>query len=124
MDVTAAQIVVVVAKNSEINQLDNTSVANIFLAKTKQFPNGEKALPIELKNNTLRSKFYFGISGKTQSQLNAYWTTLVFTGKGKPPQSLSDEDKLLLKLMQKPGAISYMLENQVTEDLKIVYQFP
>lgn len=119
-----AQTVVVVSKESKIEALDDQYVANIFLARTSRFPNGEKAQPIELKNNDLRKRFYQDISGKTPRQLNAYWTTLVFTGKGKPPHSYGNNDDLHAKLLAQPGSITYLPLNQVTDDMKIVYRFP
>lgn len=122
--IASENIVVVVSKNSDIDMLDNQQVANIFLARTRMFPNGQKAVPIELKNSEIRNRFYNEISGKTASQLNAYWTTLVFTGKGKPPKSLSDAEKLLLQLQDQPGAISYVLDHQVNDKMKVVYRFP
>ena len=119
-----SQVVVVVSKDSEIQILDNQHVANIFLSKTNRYPNGNKAIPIELKNNDIRTRFYQGISGKTNNQLNAYWTTLVFTGKGKPPKTLSGAEKLFMQLLNQPGAITYLLAEQVTDDMRVVYRFP
>ena len=119
-----AQTVVVVAKNSVIEQLNDRQIANIFLARTKHFPNGEKASPMELKHNEMRASFYRQISGKTLNQLNAYWTTLVFTGKGKPPRPYSDSRDLLEKFNRQPGAITYLSREQVTARMKVVYSFP
>lgn len=119
-----SQVVVVVAKDSVVGDLNNQQVANIFLSKTNRYPNGNKAMPIELKNNGIRTRFYQSISGKTNNQLNAYWTTLVFTGKGKPPKTLSDTDKLIMQLFKQPGSITYLLATEVTDDMRVVYKFP
>jgi len=118
------QTVVVVAKDSSISELNSQHVANIFLARTNRFPNGEKAAPIELKNQTAREGFYQQISGKSPRQLNAYWTTLVFTGKGKPPKGYPHSADLLFKLNNQSGAITYIADTQVTDEMKVVYRFP
>ena len=52
-----SQVVVVVAKNSPLETLDDTYIANIFLSRTNRYPNGDKAIPIELTNLTLRNNF-------------------------------------------------------------------
>lgn len=116
--------VVVVAKNSQIENLTNQHIANIFLARTKRFPNGVKALPIELKNSKVRDVFYQNISGKSPKQLYAYWATLVFTGKGKPPRSYANSAELQTKLLDNLGSITYLPVDQVTDQMKIVYRFP
>ncbi len=119
-----AQMVVVMAKDSKIENLDDRHVANIFLTRTNRFPNGKKAIPIELKNSDIRSSFYEEISGKNPTQLMAYWTTLIFSGKGKPPKGYKNVETLITRLENNPGCISYLSLAQVTDDLKIVYRFP
>ena len=119
-----SQMVVVMAKDSKIENLDNQHVANIFLTRTNRFPNGKKAIPIELKNSDIRSNFYEEISGKNPTQLMAYWTTLIFSGKGKPPKGYKNVKTLITRLENNPGCISYLSLAQVTDDLKIVYRFP
>jgi len=119
-----SQMVVVMAKNAEVQKLDNQHVANIFLTRTNRFPNGLKAIPIELKSSDIRANFYEEISGKNPTQLMAYWTTLIFSGKGKPPKGYKNMSDLISRLENNLGCISYLSLAQVTDDLKIVYRFP
>lgn len=118
------QMVVVMAKGAEVQHLSDQHVANIFLTRTNRFPNGLKAIPIELKNSDIRANFYEEISGKNPTQLMAYWTTLIFSGKGKPPKGYNNVSSLISRLEHNHGCISYMSLAQVTDDLKIVYRFP
>lgn len=117
-------MVVVVSKKSEIDTLNNKSIANIFLTRTNRFPNGRKAIPIELRGGGLRNVFYQEISGKSPTELTAYWTTLIFSGKGRPPKGYEDIKALIERLEKSPSAISYLPLAQVTNELKVVYQFP
>ncbi|MCP5208524.1 MAG: hypothetical protein H7A01_15060 [Hahellaceae bacterium] len=119
----SGEIGVVVSNKSEINNLSSQEVANIFLGRTNRYPNGAKSIPVELRGNNLRSSFYQSISGKTPTQLSAYWTTLVFTGKGRPPEGYRDLKDLILSMEQKPESITYLDEEQVTDAMKIVYSF-
>ena len=118
------QVVVVVAKNSTIDTLDNQYIANIFLTRTNRFPNGEKAMPVELAQSDIRATFYQEISGKSPMELTAYWTTLIFSGRGRPPKGYGEIAALIERLEKTPNAISYLSLAQVTEKLKVVYQFP
>jgi len=117
-------VVVVVSKKSSIESLSGTEVANIFLARTNRFPDGEKSVPIEFNGDKFRAEFYQSISGKTPGQLMAYWTTLVFTGKGRPPKSFDSYEKLSKQFSLAAGHITYLEQNLVTDDMKIVYRFP
>lgn len=119
-----ANMVVVVAKSSSLDKLDNQHIANIFLARTNRYPNGEKALPIELNNLTIRNSFYQTITGKSANQLSAYWTTLVFTGKGTPPKTVNDVNQLIHHIVRNPGSIAYIDSEMLTDELKVIYRFP
>lgn len=118
------QVVVVVAQDSSIDVLNEQHVENIFLARTSRYPNGEKAYPIELKDPQSRAYFYLHVSGKSLSQLNAYWTTLIFTGKGRPPKSYTLAKDIERLLSANTGAITYLQSHQVTQNMKVVYRFP
>jgi len=116
-----SDLVVVVAKSSEIPQLSQREVQRIFLAKTRYASNGQRLEPYELSNDDYKSYFYKQISGKDLSQLNSYWTTLIFTGKGKPPKSVGHRNSLLDKLLRNPKAISYIPEEYLDDRFKVVH---
>ena len=120
----SGQFVVIVPLDSNIDVLDKQDINNIFMARTSRLPSGEKARPIELSDQLLRQQFYAQLTGKSTRQLSAYWTTLVFTGKGRPPESFMDKQALLDKLHTTPGAIAYLPFQEVTDHMKVVYRFP
>ncbi len=122
--VSPSNMVVVVSKHSAINKLEDKQVANIFLTRVNYFPNGKRAMPVELNNKHYRKYFYEGISGKTATELMAYWTRLIFLGKGHPPKAYGNMQSLIHYLESNPRSISYMPLAQLTNDLKVVYRFP
>jgi len=116
-----AEFAVVVDKNSSINTLSGEQVASIFLGKTNRFPNGDRAIPLELNNNVLREDFYKRLSGKSLIQLKSYWATLVFTGKGKPPKVIDNVEEAVERFPNLPGAITYISQDDITDTMKVVY---
>ncbi|TYK65930.1 hypothetical protein [Colwellia echini] len=117
-------LVVVVSKDSSINILNSTQVADIFLARTQYYAEGEKAIPIELHKGEFREEFYQKISGKNNEQLMAYWTTLVFSGKGKPPVTFDKMHLLIAHLSTQKNYITYLNSESITDQMKIVYRLP
>lgn len=120
----SGSLVVVVSKDSTIESLNEHEVANIFLARTRYYPNGEKSMPVELKQSQFRDEFYQIIAGKSTKQLMAYWTTLVFTGKGRPPKTYKELAPLLEKVTSQTNYITYLDSELVTDKMKVVYRFP
>lgn len=118
-----AELVVVVGKDSPVEQLARSEVANIFLAKTNRLANGSRIQPLELSDEKVKAVFYQMISGKTLPQINAYWTTLIFTGKGRPPKNIDQASRLIEKLENDPRAISYLPQEKVNESMRVVHTF-
>lgn len=119
-----AQFAVVVHPDLKIERLSEEEVASIFLGKTNRFPNGVLAHPKEVNNAELREHFYAKISGKSLGQLRSYWATLVFTGKGRPPQILERVDDIVQQFPGEQGLITYVPQDQVTAAMKVVYAHP
>lgn len=118
-----AELAVVVGKDSPLDKLDEREVADIFLAKITRLADGSRVNPVELRDSAYKALFYREISGKTLPQINSYWTTLIFTGKGKPPRNIDEEKRLLELLNSDPHAISYIPVGQIRESLKVLYVF-
>lgn len=116
-----AEIAVVAGKTSPIDKLDAREVTDIFLAKTSYLRDGSRITLLELRENPFRAAFYRDISGKTLAQINSYWTTLIFTGKGKPPRTVEVLDRLVEQLESDPHAITYLPLEQVGSALKVLY---
>ena len=121
--VYATEMVVVVHKDSSVEQLDQHQVANIFLSKTNRMADGSRVMTLELSNAEYKEVFYKEIAGKTLSQINSYWTTLIFTGKGKPPKAIEKTQSLIDELADNLKAISYLPIDKTTESMKVVYTF-
>lgn len=120
----AAEMAVVVSENAPITALSSRDIAGIFLAKTKYFPDGSRAVPMEMEEDHLKSDFYKFLAGKTPAEVNAYWATLVFTGKGKPPKGFNSRDEYLRQLEDLPGAIGYLPEDEVPSTMRVVHVLP
>ncbi len=118
-----AEILVVVGKASPIENLNEQELANIFLAKTNRLADGSRITPLKLSEQNYEYNFYYKISGKNPSQLSSYWTSLIFTGKGKPPKEYRDRKKLVEELSNNPGAMAYIVAEQLSDQMKVIYTF-
>lgn len=99
--------VVVNAKNP-IASLSEKEAVNLFLGRSKTFANGEYALPLDhATSSAVRKRFYYDLTGKPISEINAYWARLFFSGQGTPPRIVPDNEAMLLIIRNNPGAIGY-----------------
>ena len=118
-----ADVVVVVHKDNPITELSQLDVKRIFLGKSKSFSTGAKAIPIDQINTSkIRHEMYKKIIKKSTSQLKAYWSKLVFTGKGSPPLIVDSDLDVLHLVAANPNMIGYMDSSKVDDTVKIVFR--
>ena len=116
---SVAQVVVVV-NPANTSSLDTKTVQRIFLGKEKKFSDGSQATPINQKANGTREEFDESIVGRSSTQVSAYWSKLVFTGKGIPPAELADDAAIIAAVAADPSAIAYINAASATDAVKTV----
>lgn len=113
--------VAVVVHPSNASSISQDDVAAIFLGKMKSFPGGSSAVPIVL-NDATADEFNTKLLGKSSSQLQSYWSKLVFTGKANPPKSVSSAEMIEL-IKSNPNMIGFVDSANLTADLKVVGKY-
>lgn len=111
---------VVVSKDSKIEELSKSDISKLFLSKSKSFPNGEKAVPIELNDKREQIDFYKKTTNKNEKQLAKYWAKMIFTGRGVPPKKFKNISATIDYIKKNKNAISYIKKENFDKDLKVV----
>ena len=117
------QAVTMVVHPSNANALNKKAFKKIFLGKSKKFPDGSKVTPIDLTGGDARAQFLESVVGKSESQLKAYWSKLIFTGKGQAPQSVDSDAEVIAFVSQNPNAIGYISDDAVNDSVKVAGKF-
>lgn len=113
--------VVVVVHPSNDAALNKKLVKRIFLGKEKKFSNGKEVLPInQVPSSDTRGSFDTGTLGRSSTQIAAYWSKLVFTGKGIPPKELDNDAAVLAIVSDNPNAIGYVDSASVSDAVKVI----
>jgi hypothetical protein len=115
-------IVVVTGKSSQITQLSQEDVAELFLGKRKH-SHGEAVTPLDSNDAALRELFYLAVAEMDSLRIKAYWSRIVFSGQGRPPQEASMAEAST-RLINEPGILMYLPAEQVTPDMKVVFSLP
>lgn len=117
--------VAIIVHPSNKNAFALTDVESIFMLKKSTFADGSKASPFYLSgDDTARNLFNEKALGKSSSQLKAYWSKLVFTGKGTPPPELPSSAEAVAKVAADPAAVAYVDKSAVTSAVKVVLSLP
>jgi len=78
-------------------------------------------VPIDQDEGSVaRDEFYQVVVGKNPGQLKAYWSKVIFTGRGKPPAVVADGAAARKRVASDSHAIAYVERTLVDETVKVV----
>lgn len=114
----------VVVHPSNASSIDKEAVSRIFLGRMKSFDGGGEAVPLaQSEGSPARTEFNDKVIGKSDSQLKAYWSKLVFTGKGTPPKEVVSDAEIIKLVSENPAMIAYVDSGSVNSSVKVVLTF-
>lgn len=102
-----ADIYVVVSESSPITTFAVDDVADVYLGRKKVIGTTYVDQVLD-RTGEDRKRFFSAVTNMTESQVNAYWAKLKFSGSMRAPEKVSSEQGLLEKLIENPQAIGYM----------------
>ncbi len=116
-------IVVVVNHNNPVNTMTQSEVIDLFMGKYVAFPNGKKAIPVELDGEQVTKQvFYKSLVGMSLARINAYWSRIHYTGRTRSAIQQPNEEKVIQFLNNTDLAIGYIPFSKINNNLKVVFK--
>lgn len=120
-----AEVAVIVHPSVTVGSMTEDDVSRIFLGKSNSFPGGGAAVPVNQdEGSAARAKFNEAVCKKNASQYKAYWSQLVFTGKGTLPKEAANDAAVKALVAANPTMIGYVDSSAVDSSVKVVYKVP
>ncbi|MEO7495191.1 MAG: phosphate ABC transporter substrate-binding protein [Massilia sp.] len=117
----AAELVVIVSAKSPVTALRADQVADIFLGQSARYPDGAEAVALDLGvGSPLRDEFYLKVASKTPPLVKAYWTKMIFTGRGQPPREVASNAAMRKRVADDPNLIGYIDKSALDASVKPV----
>ncbi len=117
----SADVVPVVSAKSAVTALTRIELVDIFLGKRARFPDGSVAVPIDqAEGSAARDQFYSSYADMSGAQLLAYWSKIIFTGRGEPPKTVANGKQAKQLVTTNPDAIAYVDRSLVDSSVRVV----
>lgn len=117
-----AELVVVVNARCGVAAMTRNEVVNVFFGRNRQFFNGVEAQPVDMPDSHPdRARFYRALVGKEVSEVNAYWSRQVFSGRMQPPTKVSTTDDVMKWVSSHPGGIGFVDLSRADARVRVVY---
>jgi len=120
-----ADVVAIVSSKCAITTLNRSQMADIFLGRVSRFPDGSQAVPVDqAEDSKARETFYAALAGKSVAQMKAYWSKIIFTGRGQPPKAVTSNAEMKQWIVENPRAIGYIDQEWVDDSVRVVLGQP
>jgi ABC-type phosphate transport system substrate-binding protein len=117
----AGELVVIVSAKSSVESMRAQQVADIFLGQVGRFPDGAEVVALDHSvGSPLRDEFYSKVTSKSPSLVKAYWTKMIFTGRGRPPREVGNSAAIRKLVADNPGLIGYIDKSALDASVKAV----
>jgi hypothetical protein len=116
----AADIKVIANSSVAVSEISSDELKRIFLATKTSFSDGSRAEPVMAKGGAVHETFVREYLGKTDSALQTYYRSLVFTGKGSMPKTFASDADIIVYVARTAGAIAYVSASAAAGGVKTI----
>ena len=113
-----ANAVPIVNADHSVDAIAEKQLKKMLLGKTKSWDDGTSVIIVLLEGGKTHDKFVKKYAGKTSKQFQNFWRKMVFSGKGKMPQSFATEEELVAFVAGNPGAVGYITKGAASDGAK------
>ncbi|HEY4185985.1 MAG TPA: hypothetical protein VGP07_13005 [Polyangia bacterium] len=100
---------IIVHPANSISSVDRAFVAQAFLKKIQQWPDGEAIQPVDLEQNSaVRRQWSGDMLSRSVAAVKSYWQQMIFSGRNLPPPELGSDKDVVSYVLRKPGGIGYV----------------
>ncbi|MBS0288255.1 MAG: phosphate ABC transporter substrate-binding protein [Proteobacteria bacterium] len=117
-----AEVVVIANKDMPLSSISSDELYRIYLGKTKFLSSGVKVIPVDQQlGSAARDKFYSSVIKKSDPEVKAYWSRVIFSGQGYPPIQESDDRAVKELVAKNPNCLGYVDKSVVDGSVKVLY---
>jgi len=91
---------------------------SVFLEESSSLKDGSHVEPVLAKGGSAHDAFLQDYLGKSDAALQTYYRSLVFTGKGSMPKTVSSDAEVVAYVAKTKGAIGYVSSGTSAEGVK------
>lgn len=117
----SAEVVVVVSAENPVESLSHADLADIYLGRMHNLPNGQSVVPVDQREKSpAHDAFYSRYLERSPAQIKAHWSKLIFSGRGQPPRTVASDKAMAEFVAGHPHAIGYLSPERMDKRLRVV----
>jgi hypothetical protein len=112
---------VIVNPGNPQDGLDRKFLADGFLKKAVEWPDGTAIAPADLPGDSpVRRRFSEEVLGRSVAAVKSYWQQLIFSGRAVPPPELDADEEVIKFVVKRRGGVGYVSMGADVTGVKVV----
>ena len=108
----AGETKVIANSSVKADTVSEGELRKVFLEEDNSLKDGTHVEPVLEKDGAVHEAFLREYMGRSNDDLQTYYRTLVFTGKGSMPKKLGSDAEVVAYVAKTRGAIGYVVRNR------------
>jgi ABC-type phosphate transport system substrate-binding protein len=104
----AGGVKVIANPSVKSDSISAEELRNVFLQESSSLADGSHVEPVLCKRGAAHEAFVGQYLGRSDSSLQIYYRSLVFTGKGSMPKAVASDAEMVAYVARTKGAIGYV----------------
>jgi TonB family protein len=104
----AGNVKIIANPSVKTDSISAAELKSVFLEESSSLSDGSHVEPVISKGGAAHAAFVKDYLGKTDSDLQTYYRSLVFTGKGSMPKTVGSDAEIAAYVAKTRGAIGYV----------------
>jgi TonB family protein len=118
VDSVAGDVKVIANSSVRTDTISVGELKRVFLEETISLGDGKHVEPVLEKHGPAHEAFLREYLGMSEDDLQAYYSTLVFTGRGFTPKALESDAEVVAYVARTRGTVGYVSNSASTEGVK------
>lgn len=114
------QVAVIAHKDVPSDTIKKSELLDFYTGDIKTWSNATPVIVFDLKPKGKIKDLFYNFLGKSSSRMKSVWLKKMLSGEGDPPQALQSQEDLLEKVASTPGAVSYIEQTKVSNQVKVL----
>jgi ABC-type phosphate transport system substrate-binding protein len=116
---SASDFVIIAHQGIAETELSSGEIKDIFMGRIVKWKNGAKIMIAVLNESDMHAAFVKKTLERSPSQFRNLWKQMVFTGKGKFPNTFKTEEELIEYVRKTEGATGYATKGKTLNGVKV-----
>jgi TonB family protein len=118
VDAVASDFKVIANLSVKADTISAEQIKRVYLEEDRSLADGAHVVPVLEKDGPVHEAFLQRYLGISEEDLQAYYRTLVFTGRGPMPKALGSDEEVVAYVARTRGAIGYVSGAASTDGVK------